>query len=108
MLFTVKNKHLTSLEQLRTDILLNAYFIILKYPIKASDMLMDSYIQQHYKMSLKDMCIQLLLNLTFYEDADKNLVLLFKDTKYDAIASLITYGTGVIPGSKILRIALVS
>lgn len=106
MLFTVKNKHFTSLERLRTDTLLNAYLIISKYTIKATDALMDRYIQQQYNMTLKDMCIELLLNLTFYVDADKNLVLLFKNSKYDTIASLITYGNGAIPGSKILQTAL--
>lgn len=31
---------------------------------------------------------------------------MFKDPKYDTIASLITYGNGAIPGSRILQIAL--
>ena len=59
-----------------------------------------------WKITLKDMCIKLLLSLTFYKDNEGNLVLLFKDAKYDKIASLITYGNGVIPGSKILQVAL--
>jgi hypothetical protein len=74
----------------------------------AADILMDRYVQQQYKMSLKNLCVKLLLNLTFYEDNAGNLVLLFKDNKYDNIASLITYGNGAIPGSKILKIALKS
>ena len=72
----------------------------------ASDIVLDSYIQQQYNASLKNMCIKLLLSLTFHKDNDGNLVLLFKDSKYDKIAQLITYGNGAIPGSKILRIAL--
>lgn len=108
MFFTIKNKRYLSIEQLRTDALLDAYYVIQNYPLKASDLVMDQYIQQQYKVSLKNLCIKLLLNLTFYKDDSGDLILLFKNPKYDAIASLITYGNGAIPGSKILQIALSS
>jgi hypothetical protein len=72
----------------------------------ASELILDRYIQQQYKTSLKNLCIKLLLSLTFYKDAKGNLVILFKNPKYDKIAQLITYGNGVVPGSKILQIAL--
>lgn len=67
---------------------------------------MDQFIQTHYKVSLKNMCIQLLLNLTFYKDESGRLVLLFKNPKDDQIAQLITYGNGAITGSRILKLAL--
>jgi hypothetical protein len=72
----------------------------------AADLILDQYIQQQYNTSLKDLCIKLLLSLTFCKNKDGDLVLLFKDPKYDKIARLITYGNGAIPGSKILQIAL--
>lgn len=106
MFFNVQNKRYLSTEQLRTNILLNAYFIIKNYPMHASDIILDKFIQQQYKVTLKNMCIKLLLNLTFYKDNTGNLILMFKDPKYDIIARLITYGNGAIPGSKILQIAL--
>lgn len=106
MLFTIKNNHYLSTEQLRADALLNAYFIIKNYPMHASDLLMDRYIQQQYNTSLKNMCIKLLLSLTFHKNNDDSLTLLFRDQKYDKIARLITYGNGAIPGSSILQIAL--
>ena len=106
MLFIIKNKYYVSTEQLRANTLLNAYFIIKNYPLHASDMALDTFIQQQYKTTLKNMCINLLLNLTFYEDVDKNLVLLFKDQKHDKLARLITYGNGALPGSRILQLAL--
>lgn len=107
MLFTIKNKHKSSVEQLRTSSLLNAYFVVKNYPMRATELILDSYINQQYKTSLKDMCVKLLLNLTFYKDEETgNLVLLFKNNKYDNIASLITYGNGAIPGSRILQTAL--
>ena len=95
-----------SSEQLRTNTLLDAYFLIQNYSLHASDLALDSFLQQQYKTTLKNMCIKLLLSLTFYEDVEGNLVLLFKDPKYDKLASLITYGNGAIPGSRILQIAL--
>ena len=95
-----------STEQLRANTLLNAYYLIKNYPLRASELAIDRFIQQQYKISLKDLCIKLLLSLTFYEDNEGNLVLLFKDQKEDKLASLITYGNGAIPGSKILQIAL--
>ena len=106
MLFTVKNKQYLSIEQLRTNTMLEAYFIIKNYPMYASDIALDKFIQQQYKVTLKNLCIKLLLSLTFYKDNEVNLVLLFKDPTYDKIASLITYGNGAVPGSKILQLAL--
>lgn len=106
MLFTIKNTKYKAVDRLRKETLLQAYFIIQKYPLQAADQIMDNYIQQQYNVSLKDMCITLLLNMTFYADDKNNLVLLFKDQKYDTIAQLITFGNGAIQGSKILQIAL--
>lgn len=106
MLFTIKNKRFMSTEQLRTNTLLEAYYLIVNYPMHAADLILDQFIQQQYDVSLKNMCIKLLLSLTFYKNNKGDLVLLFKDPKYDKIARLITYGNGAIPGSRILQIAL--
>ena len=106
MLFIIKNDKQISTEQLRVGTLLNAYYLVQSYPMHASDIILDQYIQQQYKMSLKNLCIKLLLSLTFYEDDENNLVLLFKDPRNDKLASLVTYGNGAIPGSRILQTAL--
>lgn len=106
MFFTVANKKYLSLEQLRSDTLMYAYFIIEKYPLKASEQILDNYIKQQYKTSLKNLCIKLLLSLTYHADDEGNLVLIFKDPKDDALAQLVTYGNGAIPGSNILKTAL--
>ena len=65
MLFTIQNKHHLSIERLRTKTLLAAYSTIQNYRMKASDTVIDQYIQQQYNISLKNLCIKLLLNLTF-------------------------------------------
>lgn len=105
MLFTIKNNKYLSTEQLRTSTLLDAYLAIKYYPMHAADKVLDQFITQQYKASLKDICIKLLLNMTFYTDEEGNLILLFKNQKYDQLASLITYGNGAIPGSRILQTA---
>lgn len=106
MFFIIKNKKYFSVEQLRTNTLMKAYYLVQKYPLHASELILDRFIRQQYKVSLKNMCIKLLLSLTFYVDESNNLVLLFKNPKYDQIARLITYGNGAIQGSKILQLAL--
>lgn len=106
MFFKINNNKYLSAEQAKVNALLNAYYIIQNYPFHATDILMDQYIEQQYKTDLKNMCINLLLNLTYYQDNFGNLVLMFKNPKYDKIARLITYGNGAIPGSKILKSAL--
>ena len=106
MFFTIQNKKFLSPEQLKTNTLLNAYYIIKNYPLRASETALDNYLQIQYKTSLKNMCVKLLLELTHYRDDDGNLILMFKDPKFDAIARLITYGNGAIPGSRILQIAI--
>lgn len=106
MFFNIKNdQHLNS-EQLKTDVFLNAYFIIKNYPLRASEKLLDQYIQQHYNTNLKNLCIKIILNLTFHKDDLGKLTLVFRDLTYDQLARLITYGNGTIPGSRILQIAL--
>jgi hypothetical protein len=106
MLFIIKNTRKQRVQHLRTITLVGAYACIKHYKLHATEMMLDQFLQQQYGTSLKNMCIKLLLNLSFYEDDDGNLVLLFKNNYYDTIASLITYGNGAIPGSGILRQAL--
>jgi hypothetical protein len=106
MFFKIENRHFMSPDQTRTSILLKAYYIIKRYPIHASEKILDNFIQSQYKISLKDLCIKLLLHITFYQADDNTLILMFKDATYDQMARLITYGNGAIPGSNILKIAL--
>ena len=85
---------------------MSAYYVINSYPLKASDKILNDYLQITYKASLKNLCIKLLLNISFLKDDEGNFILLFKDPSLDRLAQLITYGNGAIPGSRILQIAL--
>jgi hypothetical protein len=106
MFFKINNNSYLNENYLRQSSLLKAYYLIEKYPLLASEQLLDTYIQQQYKISLKNMCVKLLLNLTFHKDKEGNFILLFKDPVLDKAAQIITYGTGAVPGSRILQIAL--
>ena len=106
MFFTIKNKKYLSTQQLKANTLLDAYFMIKNYPMSASEKILDQYIQQQYKITLKNLCIKLLLDLTHYSVDERNLVLLFKHPENDKLAQLVTFGNGAIMGSRILKIAL--
>jgi hypothetical protein len=106
MLFSVENKNNLAASQLKTNTVLNAYFIIKNYPLNTSEKILNNYIQDHYNISLKNLCIKLLLDLTYYCNDEGNLILFFKNPASDRLAQLITYGNGRTPGSRILQIAL--
>jgi hypothetical protein len=106
MFFRVNKRSLITDDFLKTDMYLNACFLIENYPIRASEKSLDLFIKQNYKISLKEMCFKLLTQLSVNEVAPGELVLVFNDLEQDAIARLITYGNGVVPGSRILLLAL--
>lgn len=106
MFFVVENNKYLSPSQLRTNTLMKAYFVISNFPLKASDKILDDYLQQQYKINLKNLCVKLLLNISFFKNNEGGYILLFRDPKLDKLAQLITYGNGAIPGSCILQIAL--
>lgn len=106
MLFIIKSKEYLSDEQLYTSALINAYHTIRNFPMKATELLLDSYIQTEYKIGLKNLCIKLLLSTTFYKDNNGDFIIIFKNKEDDLLARLITYGNGAISGSNILKTAL--
>jgi hypothetical protein len=106
MFFTITKKSYLTEEQLKTTALMKAYYIVQKYPLNTHEKMLDNYLQQFHDITLKNMCIKLILNLSIYKDDTGNIILMFKDYKYDQMARLITYGNGAVAGSDILKIAL--
>ena len=90
----------------KIDYYANALFLIQNYPLGATEQHLNLYLNQQYKQSLKDLCIELLINGVLYENTEGDLLLLFKDPEDDKLAQLITYGNGLTGGSKILKLAL--
>lgn len=106
MFFIVKNNKYLSPRQLKASTLLRAYYVVSNFPLKASDKILDEHLQTKYDTSLKNLCVKLLLNIKFFKNDEGDFVLLFQDPALDKLAQLVTYGTGAIPGSRILQIAL--
>ena len=48
------------------------------------------------------MCFKLLANLQGCQLSNNEVIYTFKNPDYDKIARFITYGDGIMPGSKIL------
>jgi len=85
---------------------LNARRKIFLYPMHASEKILDNYIKKQYKTNLKLLCLYVALKAKYNTNMNGEVVVTFIEKKWDEIASLITYGTGKIPGSNILKFAL--
>lgn len=83
----------------------NAFFIIRAYPMHSQELLLDAYLQQHYKKSLKSLCTELLSSCTLHQK-EKSFLILYKNPEHDKLAQLITYGNALVGGSNILQYAL--
>lgn len=106
MFFIIKNKRYLSSTHLKSEVLIKAYYLLKQYKLGAQELAIDRLIQQQYGLTLKDMCVQLLFDLSFYKNNKGDLILMFKSQKSNKIARLITYGNGAIPGSRILQLAI--
>jgi hypothetical protein len=89
----------------RTKFSSDALFIIRAYPMRAQELLLDAYLRQHYKKSLKNICIELLSSCTLHQK-EKSFLILYKNPEHDKLAQLITYGNALVGGSNILKYAL--
>ena len=83
----------------------NAFFIIRAYPMHSQELLLDAYLRQHYKKSLKSLCTELLSSCTLHQK-EKSFLILYKNPEHDKLAQLITYGNALVGGSNILKYAL--
>ena len=106
MFFVTKIKDGTDPHTVATKIQINARRRIFLFPMRASEVQLDKYIRQKFKTSLKLLCLQLALKANYNTNTKDEVIVTFVDKKFDDLASLITYGTGKIPGSKILKFAL--
>lgn len=74
--------------------------------MRCAEILLNDYLLENYKLTLKNTCLLLLANLYISTGEDNELVMFFKEEKYDKLAQIITYGIDDIPGSQILKAAL--
>ena len=106
MFFSIKtdSKQPISITKLKT--LVRAKSIISLYPMCGTEVILNNYLIENYKLPLKNACLRLLANLQVSEGEDNELIMFFKDDKDRALAQLITYGIDDISGSQILKKAL--
>jgi len=76
---------------------------ILLYTMRSNELLLNKYLLQTYKISLKHACLVLLVESKQSFDQENNMYIYWVDKKYERLAKLITFGTGKVPGSKILQ-----
>lgn len=75
------------------------------YPIRSNEILLNKYLIEHYKLTLKMVCLKIILKSCYSKSKDKIIITIF-DKKLDDLAHLITFGNGRVQGSKILQTIL--
>lgn len=76
---------------------------LLLYPYGVTEKLIDNYLKETYNISLILACRRIIQNLTFTLNMQDEIIAKIPDLKLNEIARTINYGTGRIPGSRILR-----
>lgn len=75
------------------------------YPMMANEIALNKYLFEHYNITLKAACLQIIIKSCYSKSKDK-IIITMLDKKLDDIAHLITFGTGGLQGSKILQTIL--
>lgn len=106
MFFIIKtdNKKPASLVKLKT--LVRARSLISLYPMRGTEVILNNYLVENYKLTLKNACFLLLANLQVSTGEEDEIIMFFKDDRYSKLAQIITYGVDDISGSQILKTAL--
>lgn len=88
---------------IQSQLIYNTQFSLCCYKLTTTDKLLDKYIRSNYKISLKSACDLLLMRAKISLGQPNEILITFTDKRLDQLASIITYGTGKIPGSNILK-----
>jgi hypothetical protein len=106
MFYSIKtdSKKPVSIVKLKT--IIRARSLISLYPMRGTEVILNNYLIETYKLTLKNACFLLLANLQFSTGEENEIIFFFKDDKYDKLARIITYGIENISGSQILKTAL--
>lgn len=106
MFYTIKTDSKKPVSIIKLKILVRARSLISLYPMRGTEIILNNYLVENYKITLKNLCFLLLTNLSFSEGEENEIIMFFKDDKYAKLAKIITYGIDNISGSQILKIAL--
>jgi hypothetical protein len=106
MFYSIKTDSKKPVSIIKLKTLVRARSLISLYPMRGTEIILNNYLIENYKLTLKNACFLLLANLQFSEGEENEIIFFFKDEKYDQLARIITYGIDNISGSQILKIAL--
>jgi hypothetical protein len=106
MFFTIKTDGKKPVSIMKLKTLVRARSLISLYPMRGTEIILNNYLVENYKITLKNLCFLLLTKLYFSEGEENEIIMFFKDDKYVKLARIITYGIANISGSQILKIAL--
>ena len=105
MFFIIKstsvNKDLSIYRAKRTAKLRLALF-----PKGATEALLNNYLETTYEIGLYAACQKILASMVFNLNLQGEIIASIPDNKLNEIARIITYGTGKLCGSRILKAAL--
>jgi hypothetical protein len=76
------------------------------YRLGPTELLLSRYLQEHYGVSLLEACAKILANATFNFNLDHDIIVTISDPELNMISKIITYGTGTVKGSRILKESL--
>lgn len=102
MRFTLRSQQNKQSKFFSTFWKLAAKQVIFCYPMRADEALLNKHLIQNYNISLKFACLKLLLNSKVSVNSLNETTVFWADKKDQQLARLITFGTGKVPGSKIL------
>jgi hypothetical protein len=106
MFYTIKTNSKKPVSIIKLKTLVRARSLISLYPMRGTEVILNNYLVENYKLTLKNACFLLLANLQFSTGEENEIIFFFKDEKYDQLARIITYGINDISGSQILKTAL--
>ncbi len=106
MFYTAKINSKLPVSILKLKMLVRARSLISLYPMRGTEIILNNYLVENYKLTLKNACFLLLANLHVSAGEEDEIIMFFKEEKYDKLAQIITYGIYNISGSQILKAAL--
>ena len=82
-----------------------AYRFVLLYRKAATEQQLDKYLLEKYHTPLITACINIIMHSKYSLNYQGDIIINPVSKKLDELASIITFGTGKLQGSKILRYA---
>ena len=106
MFYTIEADSKKPISIIKLKTLVRARSLISLYPMRGTEIILNNYLVENCELTLKNACFLLLANLQFSAGKENEIIMFFKEDKYDKLARVITYGINDISGSQILKTAL--